>query len=358
MPLGMLVEMAGKRAVERGDGDGVLHQRAGIRRPQFERRMLERGADRPPDVARILDDAGPHQRADIGVEFLAVAEQLRHAGARQFVVGGKPVALEPGRPTIARTATRSTARRTAAGRAGSAASRRRARRVRAVRRAHASRTTGRAGRSSAGRPSRCRSVPAASAGPCARARSDACRRPGSPVPCSAAIVATVSRKWRSSARASSMSAMRRGDHLDLRLQEFGCRPAVGRGLGGIEERLRHVRRDALGLRVDQEVLFLDAEGEIVGHVVARHPCCSAVACNGVDACSRCSRKSLETRRFTVRRSAGGSGKLGSAVLVAADRSVPERRFEAQCDIRTGTVMAPSMLRVTPPQMNSRSREWP
>ena len=62
-----------------------------------------------------------------------------------------------------------------------------------------------------------------------------------------------------------MLAVRRGDHLDLRLQEFGADPAVGRGLGGIEERLRHVRRDALGLRVDQEVLFLDAEGEIVGH---------------------------------------------------------------------------------------------
>ena len=62
-------------------------------------------------------------------------------------------------------------------------------------------------------------------------------------------------------------AMRRGDDLDLRLQEFGGNPAVGRRLGGLEQRLRDFGGDALGLRVDQEILLLDAEGEVVGHAV-------------------------------------------------------------------------------------------
>ncbi len=58
------------------------------------------GPDRPPDIARILDHAGAHQRGHIGVEFLAGAEQLRHAGARQLVIGGEPVALEPRAPRL------------------------------------------------------------------------------------------------------------------------------------------------------------------------------------------------------------------------------------------------------------------
>ena len=34
--------------------------------------LLERRPDRPPDIARILDHAGAHQRRDIGVELLLV----------------------------------------------------------------------------------------------------------------------------------------------------------------------------------------------------------------------------------------------------------------------------------------------
>ena len=59
--------------------------------------------------------------------------------------------------------------------------------------------------------------------------------------------------------------VRRRDHLDLRLQEFARDPAVGRGSRGLEERLRHVVRDQLGLGVDQEVFLFDSEGEFVGH---------------------------------------------------------------------------------------------
>ena len=71
-----------------------------IGRAQLERRMLERGPHRPPDVARILHDAGAHQRRHVGVELLAPAEQLRQPGARQLVIGGEPVALEPGRTRL------------------------------------------------------------------------------------------------------------------------------------------------------------------------------------------------------------------------------------------------------------------
>ena len=92
------------------------------------------------------------------------------------------------------------------------------------------------------------------------------------------------------------AGMRGGDDLDLRLQEFARNPAFGGGLGRLEEGLRHVARDQLGLGVDQEILFFDSE-----RVVARH---------------------------------------------------------AQCDIRTGTGIEARMLRVTPPRMNSRKREWP
>ena len=78
----------------------VLDQGAAIGRAQLERRVLERGADRPPHEARILHHPGAHQGRHIGVEFLLGAKQLRHAGARQLVIGGEPIALEPGRPRV------------------------------------------------------------------------------------------------------------------------------------------------------------------------------------------------------------------------------------------------------------------
>ena len=50
--------------------------------------------------------------------------------------------------------------------------------------------------------------------------------------------------------------------------------------------------------------------------------------------------------------------------VAASGSIPEtqenskRLAAGQCDINTGTGIDLRMLRVTPPRMNSRNREWP
>ena len=54
-------------------------------------------------------------------------------------------------------------------------------------------------------------------------------------------------------------AVRRGDHLDLRLKKLRRDAALGRRLGGLEERLRDVGGDALRFRVHQKIFFLYAE---------------------------------------------------------------------------------------------------
>ena len=115
--------MTRQRAIERGDGDRILDQGAGIGCAQFERGVVQRGADGPPNVARILDHPCLHQRRHIGIEFLPGAEQLRHARARQLVVGGEPIALEPRACATARTARRSRARGTTADKAACGTSR-------------------------------------------------------------------------------------------------------------------------------------------------------------------------------------------------------------------------------------------
>ena len=159
-------------------------------------------------------------------------------------------------------------------------------------------------------------------GACARARSDACRHARIARPCSAAIAATVARRWRSSARASAMLAVRRGDHLDLRLQEFRRDPAVGRRLGGVEECLRHVGRDQLGLRIDQEILFLDAERECV---VMRALTCIASDCG--DRAPLTSVVSiLEGIECTSCRAAAGPiNSPGDLVAARKSRSQPAQR---------------------------------
>ena len=90
------VKMTRNGAIERRNCNCILDQRAAVGRAQLQRRIDQRRADGPPDEARILDDAGAHQRAHIGIEFIARAEELRHAGAGQLVVGGKPVTFQAG----------------------------------------------------------------------------------------------------------------------------------------------------------------------------------------------------------------------------------------------------------------------
>src|SRR5712691_11764234 len=53
--------------------------------------------------------------------------------------------------------------------------------------------------------------------------------------------------------------------MEFRRVLFRSDPTVGRRSSGLEERLRHVVGDQLGLGVDQEVFLFDSEGECVGH---------------------------------------------------------------------------------------------
>ena len=59
--------------------------------------------------------------------------------------------------------------------------------------------------------------------------------------------------------------MRFGHDFDLRLQKLAAHAIVGRVAGGLEEVMRHAARDELGLRVDQEIFFLDAERVVASH---------------------------------------------------------------------------------------------
>ncbi len=51
-------EMARQCAIERSDRDRIVDQGAAVGRAQLERRVIERGPDRPPDIARIPRNSG------------------------------------------------------------------------------------------------------------------------------------------------------------------------------------------------------------------------------------------------------------------------------------------------------------
>lgn len=55
--------------------------------------------------------------------------------------------------------------------------------------------------------------------------------------------------------------------------------------------------------------------------------------------------------------AGIDPRANAAVSILSFGGVRAAR-QPQCDIRTGTVMASSRLRVAPPSTSSRRREWP
>ena len=60
-------------------------------------------------------------------------------------------------------------------------------------------------------------------------------------------------------------------HLDLRLQEFAGHAAAGRVLGRLQKAVMHRARDGFRLRIDQEILFLDAETVTVRHLQVPRP---------------------------------------------------------------------------------------
>jgi len=59
--------------------------------------------------------------------------------------------------------------------------------------------------------------------------------------------------------------VRRGDHLDLRLQELRRDAAGGGSIGGFQEGLRHFAYEGVRLGIDQEILLFDAKCECTGH---------------------------------------------------------------------------------------------
>jgi hypothetical protein len=65
--------------------------------------------------------------------------------------------------------------------------------------------------------------------------------------------------------------VRRGHHLDLRLEKFRRDAAIAGSLGGVEERLRRLADGGFRLRIDQEVFLLDPEREGVGHAATLLP---------------------------------------------------------------------------------------
>ena len=74
----------------------VVEPGAAVRRAQLQGRIFQRRQDRPPQMAGVLDGAGAHHGRDVFVVVAVAAEQFRQPGARQLVVGGEPVAFEPG----------------------------------------------------------------------------------------------------------------------------------------------------------------------------------------------------------------------------------------------------------------------
>ena len=102
------------------------------------------------------------------------------------------------------------------------------------------------------------------------ARSDACRRQGSRGHAWRRSRRRSGADARSSVRASAMLVMRRGDRP--RSATAGIRratrpPVASRAAS--KNACGMPSRDALGLRVDQEIFFLDAEGEIASHSLPR-----------------------------------------------------------------------------------------
>ena len=226
--------------------------------------MLERGPDRPPHEARILHHARLHQRRDIGVVLGLGTEQFRHAGARQLVIRGEAITLQPGR---ARAPERRGGReRDEQRQVGEHAHHDvdpvvRIRQldmhvqaaqhvaladhlqifhhvVVALRRRLARRRPGRG-----------------------RMRAD--REDREPM-LGRDVRDGLAQEFQLGAGVGDV-VVRRCRDLELRLQHLAHRLSAGDRLHPLEKRLRHLARDRLGLGVDQKILFLDTELEIVGH---------------------------------------------------------------------------------------------
>ena len=90
------IEQSQDAAIERGNGDAVLDQRADIGDAHFESRKARGRSQVPPDLGGILDQARIHQKFDGTLIFAIGRELVWHAGARELVEYRQPVGFEPG----------------------------------------------------------------------------------------------------------------------------------------------------------------------------------------------------------------------------------------------------------------------
>ena len=220
----------------------------------------QRRPQRPPDIARVRDDLGADQRIDVFAVVLVGAEQLGQAGARQFVVGGQPIADEAGEVALPeRRRCRQRQQQRQIGRqphdqidAGvdvrhldmhvhaaqhvAVADHLQVVHDRAVarlRRHRSARARRRAGR-------------------CPWRQAPACARP--------AACAERAAVMRPDARALRCALSQGGvDHLDLRLQHLGRHAVAERLVGAVEEALVDAAHGAARARVEHEIFLFHAE---------------------------------------------------------------------------------------------------
>lgn len=97
MEVGPAHAQAHEAAEQGGDAERIVEPRAGIGDAQFQRRELDRGAQRPPQEARIGDGARAGHDGDEPRMGGGIGKKLRQAGAGQLAEDAEPVRLEPRR---------------------------------------------------------------------------------------------------------------------------------------------------------------------------------------------------------------------------------------------------------------------
>jgi hypothetical protein len=78
------------------DANRVVNEGTNVSDAQFKRRESRRGAKVPPNLCRVLYDAGAHQRCDRALIVAPARKALRDALAWRRVIDSSPIGLEPG----------------------------------------------------------------------------------------------------------------------------------------------------------------------------------------------------------------------------------------------------------------------
>ena len=91
----VIKEIAGQRSEKTGNRDRILNERATVWGAKLNGRVFKRRPQHPPNVGLILDRTGADKGADISVILLLIGKMFRDPRPRNFIVGGKPIALQP-----------------------------------------------------------------------------------------------------------------------------------------------------------------------------------------------------------------------------------------------------------------------